>query len=456
MKMKNFKGVVFIVLAACLFSAEIIYADIAPPLQPPGANPSPAGFAETDIVMAYESVTIYVEESGRLYYSSPVADTVNGHVTATFMMENPSSRNRTLDVVFPISNIEGYGDGRFGDPEVQNFNVSVNDTSLKWDLVTTTNPHGEDEQPIRWAQFKVEFSSEELTYIDVSYDVQSTGYFPIAAFSYILETGTGWAGPIGEVHLTLVLPYEASEENVLIGSDIYYGMGGENNPIPEFDGNEVQWHWENLEPTREDNWAVAIFAPHIWQEIITLREEMDQGKRGAAREITEWYDALIIDRGIRQGSEGLIDLNIKAYQHAMAEEESNEDVRARYASFLLFLYEFGRNSDKYPGMLDEIYRLASDAHEVDKFNPTALEVLNQLKRVHEYIPASANSEPSDDTAVQPVLDELEEESDDEKILSSSDKKWEKAIVYLLAIALGVALMVIFFLIYRIEQIRKTH
>ncbi len=65
-------------MLACLATVGVIHADIAPPLQPPGAIPGPADFAETDIEMALESVTIYVEETGRLYYGSTDTDTVNG------------------------------------------------------------------------------------------------------------------------------------------------------------------------------------------------------------------------------------------------------------------------------------------------------------------------------------------------------------------------------------------
>lgn len=383
---KTITTTVLISILTSLFITGVVRADIAPPLQPPGALLGPAEFAETDIEMAMESVTIYVEEAGELYYSTRQIDTVNGRVTATFAMYNPAAEEVTMDVVFPLTNMDGYGDGRFEYPEIRNFSVSVNYEPVAWETVSTPNPDGEDEEPIKWVQFPATFLTGELTFIDVNYEVQSTGYFPIAAFSYILETGAGWAGTIGEAYLTLRLPYEATEENVLIGSGVYFGMGGENNPEPDFDGNKVIWHWSDLEPTRDDNWAVAIFAPHIWQEVIDLREEMAQDEPGAASEITEWYDALIMDRGIREGAEGLVELNIAAYEQAIAEDEWDDDVRARYANFLLFLYEFGRESDVYPGMLDDIYDLASEAQALDKFNPTALEVLNTLEKFYDYVP----------------------------------------------------------------------
>jgi hypothetical protein len=93
-----------------------------------------------------------------------------------------------------------------------------------------------------------------------------------------------------------------------------------------------------------------------------------------------------MDRGVRQGAEGFVPLNIEAYKQAISEDQYDDDIRARYANFLLFLYEFGSESDKYPGMLDEIYQLASEAQTMDIFNPTALDVLNQLEKVYDYEP----------------------------------------------------------------------
>lgn len=440
-------------ILACLAIVNTIQADIAPPLQPPGAVLGPVDFVETDIEMAMESVTIYVEEAGRLYYGSNYADTVNGRVTASFAMANPSTNEVTLDVVFPLTNIEGFGDGHFNYPEIQNFSVSVNYEPITWEMVTTPNPDGEDEEPVKWAQFPVTFLTGELTFIDVSYDVQSTGYFPIAAFSYVLETGAGWAGAIGEAYLTLVMPYEATEENVLIGTNVYYGLGGRNNPEADFDGNKVKWHWSDLEPTREDNWAIAIFAPHIWQEVIDLREEMAQGQPGAASELTRWYDELIMDRGIRSGAERLVELNHEAYQQAIEEDEWDDDIRANYANFLLFLYSFGRESDVYPGMLDEVYQLASEAQAIDHLNPTALDVLNQLEKYYEYIPPTEESAPAATVNSNPAVEESEEMVDKEEISAASKGGNINILISLLGGALIVALLVILFLVYRVRQIK---
>ena len=115
---KKILAIFILSILISLTNVNIIQADIAPPLQPPGAVLGPAEFVETDIEMAMESVTIYVEEAGKLYYAARHTDTVNGRVTATFAMANPGANEVTLDVVFPLTNMDGYGDGHFNFPEI--------------------------------------------------------------------------------------------------------------------------------------------------------------------------------------------------------------------------------------------------------------------------------------------------------------------------------------------------
>jgi len=117
----NVRFVLSLTLLFCMLLVGSVAADIAPPLQPPGAVPGPAEFVETRVEMGYESVTIYVEESTTLYYPSPSNDTVNGRVTATFVMFNTGTVEETLELVFPLMSLQGMGDVSGGYPEIQNF-----------------------------------------------------------------------------------------------------------------------------------------------------------------------------------------------------------------------------------------------------------------------------------------------------------------------------------------------
>lgn len=421
-----------------------VTADVAPPLQPPGASPGLLEFAETNVSMDWESVVFRVGDSDYLYYASDAFPAVNATVSASFIMTNYGDETETLEVVFPLTHLEGMGDGRFNFPEIQDFRVRVDDVPTVWETVETPNPYDETEPPLKWAQFLATFPPEQPVFIDIDYDVQSTGYFPTAVFSYVLETGAGWSGPIRDAYLTLILPYEASEENVLVGQDLYPYTGGAGNPQPEWNGNQVTWNWKDLEPTREDNWGAAIWAPHIWQEVIDLREQMETKVPGAAAKLTRWYDALIIDRGIRAGAEGLVELNLQAYQRALLDDPWNADASARYANFLLFLYGFGRESDRYEGMLDDVHYYASYAQEIDPFNATALDVLKQLENSYDYVPPPEESAQGGGLAAETETDEPAAQPCD-----PAPAEQNYTLIYLLGGALVLALLVIIVLIYHL-------
>ena len=78
------------------------------------------------------------------------------------------------------------------------------------------------------------------------------------AFKYILETGAGWKDTIGSADLVVRLPYEANEYHVIFGSNTGFS---ETSPGAAIVGNELRWHYEDLEPAWEDNFEVSWFFP---------------------------------------------------------------------------------------------------------------------------------------------------------------------------------------------------
>ncbi len=432
-----------------LFNGSV-RADVAPPLQPPGASPGPPAFIETNVSMDWESVTFRVGGADSLYYSADGFPAVNASVSATFLMVNYGEATETLEVVFPLMHLRGIGDGRFNYPEIQDFRVRVDGAVTEWETVETPNPNNANDAPIKWAQFPVSFPPEEVVFIDIDYDVQSTGYFPKAAFSYVLETGAGWAGPIRDAYLTLILPYEASEENVLVETELYSYLGGGNNPEPEWNGNQVTWNWKEFEPSAEDNWSVATWAPHIWWKIIELRDKAEKGEIGAAAELTRWYDGLIMGRGISPGAERFVELNQDMYRQAILEDPYNADVAARYANFILFLYDYGGESYHYASRLDTAYQYAVYAQDLDLYNATALDVLNQLDKVHQYDPPAEKTTPLLIAAAQTPMPTVTPVSTNPMPI-----KQDTTLITILGGALALAVVVIFILIYRMRSKKET-
>jgi hypothetical protein len=444
-----------ILLCAILTAAS---ADIAPPLQPPGANPAPLEYEKTHVEMGFESVRIYVEETSNLYYTDTSLDTVNARVVALFMMGNQSEAAETLKVLFPLNDTEGRGDGAWSYPEIQNLRITVNEQSVTWVEKTTPNPRGSDDPEIKWAEFEVEFPSKEVTFIEILYDLQSTGWFPEATFHYVLETGGGWYGPIGEAHIDLILPYEASVENVLFGdpNSNYYEQ--KTSPGADFEGNEVHWDYTDLEPDAEDNWEATIIAPPIWEQILDLRERIDQGDGSAYAEITTIYDDLYLGHGIRQGTEGLIFLNYDAYHKALEFDPKDDDVLARFADFMLTLDEIGYGWEETPIELEDIYAMASHALEINPLNDLAPYVISELENPpYNFTPASPSATPEQpvDSGNQSPQEGSENDAvsveDQREDPSQASESQNNTILYLLGAGLLAAVGVIIVLVYKLGK-----
>jgi len=447
-------------LTAMLLCAILtaVSADIAPPLQPPGANPAPLEYENTFVDMSYELVKIYVEDTSNLYYTDNSIDTVNARVMALFIMGNQSETAETLKVLFPLNNIDGKGDEGFSYPEIQNLEIAVNELPVTWVEKTTPNPRSSDDPEIKWAEFEVEFPSGEPTIIVIEYDLQSTGWFPEAAFHYILETGGGWYGPIGEAHIDLILPYEASVENVLFGdpdSEYYWKI---TSPGAVFEGNEVHWEYTNLEPSAEDNWEATIIAPSIWEPILDLRERIAQGDGSAYAEITNLYDDLYLGHGIRQGTEGLILENYEAYHKALEFDPKDDDVLARFADFMLTLDEVGYGWEETPIELGDIYAMASQALEINPHNEIASYAIRELENPpYNFTPAAfstAAEQPADSgnhNAEEELADDAISVEDQQDGPSKGSEKQNNTISYLLGAGLLAAVSVIAVLVNKLGK-----
>ena len=124
-----------------------VHADVAPPEQPPGANPGP-GSQTTQVRMAAESVVIDVQAK------APTGSLGQALVTADFTMHNTGSQNETMDVRFPISGNDGFENY----PEISDFQASVNGSAVNTHRTTGKDPFGYDDS-VPWAAFAVTFTN---------------------------------------------------------------------------------------------------------------------------------------------------------------------------------------------------------------------------------------------------------------------------------------------------------
>ena len=324
--------IALIVCSALLFFAAPVKADVAPPSQPPGANPLP-GNGQTQVQMAAETVVITVQTTP-FWIKSSWPNVVNdwAKVKASFTMHNQGTSAENMQVQFPLENPNGMGDGSFNYPLIQNFAVQVNGAPVSITKTTTPNPQGGNNPPVHWATFGATFPAGQDVHIDVSYALAATGYIPVDRFEYILETGAGWHGPIGSADLSLVLPYPAGPENVILDSSVPFKGA--------FSGNKVTWHDDNLEPTSADNLEIDMLQPAVWNESVAAQAAVASqpnnseawGSLGRA-----YKHAVIGYKGFLRDDDGgkkLFDLAVQAYQKAIAISPNEAKWHAGYAELL--------------------------------------------------------------------------------------------------------------------------
>ena len=312
--MRKYFFVLVVLIAAFIFNPiSSVHADMAPPAQPPGSLLAP-GKNTTMVQMVSERVTILVAKVANLYYVENPFGAVNAEVSAIFFMQNQGENDEQMQARFPLTNFTGEGDHSFNFPEIQNFRVWVNQVEKKWVVTETPNSNNKDYPPIKWASFEVTFPVGKQVQVDVTYQMQSTGYLPHARFDYILETGIGWFGPIGSGEIILTLPYPATKENVNLSESI---SGG------QMMGNSITWTFTNLEPTNQDNWHAAIVSLDTWQTILDLRARLGKNPEDVTllTALAEKYESIALGKGpwmVNSGTEPIILLCREVYQKAIA------------------------------------------------------------------------------------------------------------------------------------------
>jgi hypothetical protein len=353
---------------------QIARADIAPPAQPPGVNPVP-GDEATQVRMLSEDVLIEVQSS------TPTGSLGQARVTAQFTMQNLGDTEEKLAVRFPLTFMGG-GDNGYGSyPEIKEFSAWVNDRQVLVRRVSVPGP-GDPETSVPWAEFDVKFPVGVSVPVEVSYLTEGVGEYPFISFKYILETGAGWRDTIGEADLTMRLPYEASNQNVIFDDPIGWS---ETTPGSNLAGREVQWKFNNLEPTSADDLEVSLVMPSAWKSVLLERENTvsDPEDGEAWGRLGKLYKEIIsYRRGLRQDAGGLklYQLAVEAYEKATQLLPRDALWHAGFGDLLIRNYYWNQFFSQYPDQsialhaLDE-FRIAL---ELDPHNPKIQELIDEF------------------------------------------------------------------------------
>jgi hypothetical protein len=345
-----------------------VWADIAPPQQPPGFNPEP-GAEGTQVRMFDEIVTIEV-----LGVDPPQA-----HFIAIFTMRNLGSSTEEMAVRFPIA----VNDGSFNISEVEDITIMVNDLPISYRRVEGAEPlYGFEDESVPWAEFSVNFPPGEDVKISVSYNLDGTSYDyeTYTNFYYILATGAGWNGTIGSGEIILHLPYDASPQNVILDDPQNTGRSSWQG-MPRFSGHEVHWTFTDLEPTSNDNIIFDIVKPMVWKtaliELENITKDPQDGEAWGF--LGKAYKQALFASGkgyprVDAGADELYQLSRDAYGQAIQLKPEDGLWHAGYAELLLDEYYWVNYQDRsYTSELDLglrefdlAVRLAPDASKVQE------------------------------------------------------------------------------------------
>jgi hypothetical protein len=342
-------------LSLLLFTIpQTALADVAPPENPPGANPGP-GEEFTQVRMVAETVLINVLRI------PPEGSLGQATVTADFIMLNLGNEAETMGVRFPIS----ANDGFFNYPEIKDLQIVVNGTEVGYRRIEG-----------------LFFPTGKEVYIQVSYLLEGSGEYPFIAFSYLLETGAGWQGTIGSADLILRLPYEATPGNIFLDSSPGWGQ---TSPGAVLAGNEVKWQYDELEPTRADNLSISLVMPEAWGAVLNERQNVAKdpedgeawGRLGKIlKEISRLRRGLRYDSGGRE----LYEESRQAYIQAVTLKPDDAWWHAGYAELLWNHYYWEvfmpnpNDTGEMMVVLDELNR----SIELDPDNPVALALLEEI------------------------------------------------------------------------------
>lgn len=305
--MKRVLPLIVVIFTAICFPLEV-RADVAPPANPPGANPA-AGSEGTQVRMLAETVVLEIQPG------SAAGSLGQAKVTADFIMRNLGSETEHMAVRFPLSADNGFG----GFPEIGNMRIEVNGRSVSTRRVMEADPVWESEL-VPWAAFDVTFPPHQDVQIRVTYILQGSGESPFVAFKYIFHTGEGWKDTIGSADLIVRLPYEANPQNVIFDEHTGFSM---TTPGGVLAGNEIRWRFENLEPTRENDFEISLVMPAVWQKVLNERKNVTSNPNDGeawGRLAKLYKEMFFFRRGFRHdmGGQELYRSSVEAYESAVA------------------------------------------------------------------------------------------------------------------------------------------
>jgi hypothetical protein len=262
------------------------------------------------------------------------ADSMIGHVAASFEMRNEGNDSESMEVWFPLGDewtlgaAESIGFGTRFRAWVDGEEATVSEKTVDDD----------PDEVVTWATWPATFAPGETVALEVEYDLIPEGYAPYGTFRYLLRTGSGWWGPIGEARVTVRLPYDVNTTNTVLTPTSAW----ETSPRPmqpDVVGPEAVWSFSELEPSADSDIRLTVLTPDRWTEIVAARGaavEAPDSLEAQHRLGLALADALTFKQGLIPigRSEELVAEATEAYRTALKLDPDNLAVRRDYLDLM--------------------------------------------------------------------------------------------------------------------------
>ena len=393
MRKRTIWAVVLLVLLLGLPQRQAL-ADIAPPKMPPGTTLVP-GQEQTQVRMMAETVTLAISKDP----AHP--DAAIARTDAVFTMRNLGGVEEHMAVRFPLAFFDGSSDGRSAFPEIPRITAKVDgkpaSTRRQQQPPFDPSPYGIGRADVPWAVFEVTFPPTQDVTVEITYTVDSYGYYPQAIFDYILQTGAAWNGTIGSVDLVVSLPYEANERNVLMHDSNRTSV---STPGGVLNGNEIRWHYADMEPTAADNLEVILVTPSLWQAILNWQDAVKRNpKDGEAWGMLakSYKQAELLPKGwLRDdpGGQELVRLSESAYQTCVMLLPEDPLWHYGYADMLWSDYYFDYYSNRTPDTQSLLPRALAELQASLAVDPNNALAKGLLESIQMMVPGSVQGDGS--------------------------------------------------------------
>jgi hypothetical protein len=251
------------------------------PVYPAGGTLTTAG--QTPVQMTSENVLVNIEPApgGRSEYQA--------RVNAEFQLYNPGPATSLLvgypeSVWTPTAEVRG----QFQLNTAEGLPITVEGLAAKVDgqpvTVVTKELVQEDASGSAfqaggsWFVWPMDFEPGASRLVTVSFEQPVRGglgaklscgaYGGVLCFDYVLITGAGWDGPIGDAEISVQFPEDIDLDTFYAVSPMAFGLPPE--AVAQREGQKVVWQNRDFEP--DDNFTIAFLSPEASAELRRARE----------------------------------------------------------------------------------------------------------------------------------------------------------------------------------------